>query len=504
MEGFLQRVLDLTGIKVRLGLEAIEKNSINPSVDTRLVSDMIVKGYDIIKNLGLDKNNTTAKELYYALNSQYKNSNIEKILLDCDYVVIPIDGQIVSLNLIDIIENDHHKLSFEKRLLDHGRRALRGEILYRYENYGKIDLNRLEDLANSIGLLNIEDKHHIHTVKKYKINKDRKPVMFAIGDMVTDAFIKLNENYAQVTVDRHGHKSLSMDFGNKPPYDEVEVINAVGNSANAAVAFARLGLDSGLLAFCGNDQAGKDSLKYLSSQGVDISAISIQSGKKTNYHYALRYGSDRTILIKYEDYDYEFKIPKEKPDWIYLSMLSKSSWSLHRQLLKYLKKNPDVNFAFQPGTFHFEWGTKRLSEFYKRSFIVMMNKEEAQQVTNDSTKSISKLLQKLASIGPKMVVITDGPNGSFAYDGVKIYAMPNYPDPKPPYDRTGAGDAFASTVVACLAMGQDLPTAMQWAPINAMSVVQKLGAQAGLLNKSEIKNYLAKAPRNYKIQEFNL
>ncbi len=27
-------------------------------------------------------------------------------------------------------------------------------------------------------------------------------------------------------------------------------------------------------------------------------------------------------------------------------------------------------------------------------------------------------------------------------------SMPLYPDPKPPYDRTGAGDAFAHTFVA--------------------------------------------------------
>lgn len=504
MEGFLQKVLDVQGVKFKLGMETIEKHSTNSSIDVRLISDVIAKGYEVIKHLGLNKNDTTAKELYYSLNSQFTNLNIEKLLLDCDYVVIPLEGEIVSLNLIDIVENNHHQLSFEKRSLDHGRRALRGEILYRYEKSGKIDIKKLEDLAISIGLLHHEDKQHIHTVKKYKLSKNRGPVMFAIGDMVTDAFIKLNENYAQVTVDRLGHKTLSMEFGNKPPYDEVEVINAVGNSANASVAFARLGLNSRLLAFCGNDQAGKDSINYLSKEGVDISELSIQAGKKTNYHYALRYGSDRTILIKYEDYDYEFKTPKEKPDWVYLSMLSKSSWNLHRQLINYLKKNPQIKLAFQPGTFHFEWGTKRLNQFYKRSYIVMMNKEEAQQVTGENTKSISKLLHGLAHLGPKIVVITDGPNGSFAYDGIKIYAMPNYPDPKPPYDRTGAGDAFASTIVACLAMGKDIQTAMLWAPINAMSVVQKLGAQAGLLKKSEIKKYLEKAPRSYQVQEFNI
>jgi sugar/nucleoside kinase (ribokinase family) len=80
--------------------------------------------------------------------------------------------------------------------------------------------------------------------------------------------------------------------------------------------------------------------------------------------------------------------------------------------------------------------------------------------------------------------------------------MPNYPDPAPPYERTGAGDAFASTLVAMLAQGHDLGTALLWAPINSMSVVQKLGAQAGLLHPDEIQTWLDKAPETYKPTEF--
>ncbi len=76
--------------------------------------------------------------------------------------------------------------------------------------------------------------------------------------------------------------------------------------------------------------------------------------------------------------------------------------------------------------------------------------------------------------------------------------MPPYPDPKPPYERTGAGDAFSSTFVAALALGKNVEESITWAPINSMSVVQQIGAQKGLLGELEIKEYLAKAPENYK------
>ena len=85
-----------------------------------------------------------------------------------------------------------------------------------------------------------------------------------------------------------------------------------------------------------------------------------------------------------------------------------------------------------------------------------------------------------------------------------MYKVPNYPDPAPPLDRTGAGDAFASTIVAALALGETVATALTWAPINSMSVVQKLGAQAGLLGVEDIQKYLSEAPEWYKTEELHV
>jgi sugar/nucleoside kinase (ribokinase family) len=132
-----------------------------------------------------------------------------------------------------------------------------------------------------------------------------------------------------------------------------------------------------------------------------------------------------------------------------------------------------------------------------------MNREEAVDVTGASYDSLKDLADALHTLGPKIVVITDGPNGSYAsYDG-KLVSIPNYPDPAPPLDRTGAGDAFASTIVAALAHGESIETALTWAPINSMNVVQHLGAQAGLLKREDIDHYLASAPEDYRAKEIN-
>lgn len=331
----------------------------------------------------------------------------------------------------------------------------------------------------------------------------KQPYILSIGDIFSDAFIKLNEEVARVETDENGEKRISLPLGSKPPYDGVDIVRAVGPGPNAAVAMARLGLRSGLDSFIGDDGVGTDALEYLKSQNVDTSTMLIEKGIKTNYYFVLRYGAERTILVKNEQFDYKWDPPAEEPDWIYLALISDASWQFHVDLLAYLEAHPNVKLAFQPGTFHFKWGVEKLAGIYKRTHILVLNREEAVDVTGRSYDSIHDLAIGLHDLGPQKVVITDGPNGSYASYDFKLVTIPNYPDAAPPVDRTGAGDAFASTIVAALALGESMDTALTWAPINSASVVQKVGAQAGLLTRQEIDDYLAKAPEWYKVTDYN-
>lgn len=505
MGRFIQRLLDAHEPQFNYGMSALEQSTARSGVDLRLIADITQLAHSIMRRLGLDPKDTTARELYLTLIASVRSGRANELLLQSDYVMLVVDGEVFSFNLIDIIESAHHELPLERRSLAHGRRSLRGEIVSRYLEHARTDERVTMQLAEAAGLLKESDSwYNEYQYKPSKTDtKEQKvqPYILTIGDIVTDAFIKLREDQAEVYTDENGVKRLSMEFGNKPPYEEVEIVQAVGNSSNAAVALTRLGLRAGLMAYLGDDEPGRESLEYLRSQGVDTQTVSVQKGHKSNYHYVLRYGADRTILIKYEDYDYAWQEPSQVPDWIYLSMLSASSWNLHLEVLEYLQAHPEVKLVFQPGTFHFEWGSEKLADIYRRSYMVVMNREEAALVTGRSPESIKELAEALHQMGPELAVITDGPDGAYASQGGRLLKMPNYPDPVPPYDRTGAGDAFASTLVAALALGEPLETALCWAPVNSMSVVQKLGAQAGLVTREQLEKYLAEAPDYYHPEE---
>src|SRR5882672_1455796 len=87
----------------------------------------------------------------------------------------------------------------------------------------------------------------------------------AIGDITTDAFIKLKD--AEEIVN-HNVRELCVRFGDKVPFEEMIEVRAVGNAANAAVSAKRIGLSSALIARVGHDENGSHCLETLRSQGV--------------------------------------------------------------------------------------------------------------------------------------------------------------------------------------------------------------------------------------------
>lgn len=323
--------------------------------------------------------------------------------------------------------------------------------------------------------------------------------VLSVGDVVIDDFIRLLDKEEKVERHKNGDEWLAIPFGEKIPFDHSEAIPAVGNASNASVAFAKLGFNSGLVANIGNDDRGRLILEALHKAGVDSRFVHINHGKKSNYHYVLWYKDERTILIKHEEYDYHW--PRfqviDIPKWIYFSSISEHAVEYHDEMAAWLEAHPPVKLAFQPGTFQIEMGAHRLKRIYARSELLAVNREEATTISGGDHGDIHDLLDRLHALGPKIVVISDGHAGAYASDGTERFKMPIYPDPKPPYDRTGAGDAFTSTFVAAIMHGADIQSALLWAPINSMSVVQKVGAQAGLLTAAGINKYLRDAPASY-------
>jgi ribokinase len=311
----------------------------------------------------------------------------------------------------------------------------------------------------------------------------------AIGDTVTDAFITLKD--ARVTCDINDENcTITMRWADKIPYETLTVVPGVGNAANAAVAAARLGLKTAFVSNVGKDNYGKEILTYFKKEKLGTKWIRVHKGIPTNYHFVLSYHSERTILVKHEAYPYTFPKDVPVPKTAYLSSLAGGTEAYHEAIADWLEAHPDTFFCFQPGTFQIKMGAEKLARLYKRADIFFANKEEYQRILGTKEESEETLSNMMHELGPKTCVLTDGRNGAYALENGQFFKVELFPDPRPPKERTGAGDAYSSTTAAYLTMGMNLKDAMLRASVNAASVVQEIGAQKGLLTKSQIEDII--------------
>jgi ribokinase len=313
-----------------------------------------------------------------------------------------------------------------------------------------------------------------------------------IGDVTTDCFIKLHQAEVHCKIS-NTECEICMPFGTKIPYESATEVWATGNSSNAALCVAKLGLSAALVSSVGDDDNGKKIVESLRSRNVATEYMTVHTDMKTNYYYILQYGAERTILVKHHPYPKALPSFSEPPKWLYFSAAGDNEFQ--NSVGRYCAQHA-VKLAFQPNTEQINAGYEALREVYAASEIFFCNKEEAQTILKTEEQDVEKLLEGIGALGPKIVVITDGPNGANILEE-GAWHIPMYPDPAPPVSRTGAGDVTASTTVAYLALGMAPRDALMRGLINAAAGVQAVHAQLGTLTKDQIEDWYAKRPADF-------
>jgi ribokinase len=283
-----------------------------------------------------------------------------------------------------------------------------------------------------------------------------------------------------------------MSYADKIPYEKVTMLPA-GNSTNNSVGSARLGMKNAFISAVGDDLNGKKIIDELKSEGIDTRYININKGAQTNFHFVLSFQGERTILIRHNKFIY--KLPHRlNTKWIYFSSMAAGTEKFHRELVRFLNRHPKIKLSFNPGTFQMRMGITELKGLYKRTEVLFLNREEAQLVLKRQTKNIKTLLAGMHKLGPKIAVITDGRQGSYASNGSpKIWYLDEFPGPK--FESTGAGDAYATAFTSAIFYGKPIGEAMTWGTINGGNVVMHTGPHKGLQTKQQIERYLKQHPK---------
>lgn len=307
--------------------------------------------------------------------------------------------------------------------------------------------------------------------------------MIAIGDTTQDVFLQMSDASVQCDLDGENCR-ICFDYADKIAVDQKTDVPAVGNAANHAIGIARLGLRSALYTIVGDDVQGHLAHDVLHDERVNTEYVHFDPDHGTNFSTVINYRGERTILVYHEPRDY--KVPAFKTTrWVYLTSASgEGVKKLHEQTLAYLTENPDVQLAFNPGTHQIHLGKETLKPLLARTDALFLNREESAEILGVATKEVKELVKGFHDLGVKLMILTDGPQGSYVSDGTQILYLPIFDGPV--IERTGAGDSYGSGFMGALLKGKELPEAMLWGNANSTSVVQFVGAREGLLSEDKI------------------
>ena len=317
--------------------------------------------------------------------------------------------------------------------------------------------------------------------------------LLSIGDCSMDIFMTPTESEALCTLDNKDCL-ICFSYGEKIPVKSLEY-SIGGNAANNAVGSARLGVKVGLVTTLGGEDIGNMIIERIEKEGVDMGFVIQQPEAGSNYSTIVNYGGERTIFTYHAPRTYEFPVHLTSTPWIYLTSMGESFQPFYNHFENFLKENPQVKLAFNPGSRQMRAGIEALNPILKSTYIIYVNREEAEKLTNfgESHDKDKELLNALVSIGPKIAIITDGAAGSFVFDSIQSKYFRCGILPVDAYERTGAGDAFGTGCISALIKGKSFEEALLWGTVNSASVIGYVGSQKGLLRDSEMSVWLDRA-----------
>lgn len=306
--------------------------------------------------------------------------------------------------------------------------------------------------------------------------------LLTIGDCTVDIFTFPEK--ADVHCQLHGDKKceLCLSAADKVSSKGFDLTFG-GNAANVAVGASRLGLRTGINTHVGDDLFGKETLENFKNEKVDTSLIEVDKGQPTNVNVIISSGGERTILSKHQPRNY--LVPSVYAPWVYFSSLAPGHDYFHAPFVRYVHENR-VKLAFNPGSYQIKEGLEAYGQLLKITEVLILNREEAGRLLglDHALKNEKELLTRLRDLGPRIVVITDGPQGAYAFDGYEfIFQTATGVKAK---ERTGAGDAFSCGLVSALVLERSLKEALKWGTLNAEAVTQEVGAQNGLMTRKEL------------------
>lgn len=314
----------------------------------------------------------------------------------------------------------------------------------------------------------------------------------SVGDTTIDAFLSIREASLHCRLNEKDCE-LCLKYGEKIPVDSFK-LSLGGIAGNVSVGLSRMGLKSALCAEIGDEELSQKIVSDLKKENVSTDLLLKTKGETASLAIGINFKGERTLFVGHVKRKHNFNLDGVSTHWLYLGGLGEEWKEPYKKVLDYVQKN-NLRFAFTPGSSQLEELDETVFDILKNTEVLLLNKTEGEIIVKggNGENDPSKILVQLQKFGPKIVVMTNGKNGSSAIDkDGKTYNLGVFPCNV--LEKTGAGDAYASGFLGAVFSGKNVEEAMRWGAVNAASVIEHVGAQKGLLGREKIEEKLSQHP----------
>lgn len=334
-----------------------------------------------------------------------------------------------------------------------------------------------------------------------------------IGSAMIDTIVLVaSENIERATFSNDGKSFLMLEAGRKLEARSITT-HVGGGACNTAVALARRGWESGVIAKVGDDLNAAEVRKHLSENNASDRLIDSEhatgvavmvASHDRNASIFVHRGANETLT--------EANLPDlGGVDLVYVTSLSNESADCYGPILRNAKA-AGAMVASNPGIRQLTARTPAFLAALNFVDLISINRVEAEALVpamaaraeggeaplpDDPAPLLKKglsfggfnmglvrFMRTLQQAGPSWVSITDGTDGAYLAGPDSVLWFPTL---KAEVAGTaGAGDSFCSTLTAALVEGLAPEDAMRQASLNAASVVSHVDTSTGLLSREEI------------------
>lgn len=297
--------------------------------------------------------------------------------------------------------------------------------------------------------------------------------VIVLGSLNMDLSIQCND------IPKNGETINGSDF----------FMNPGGKGGNQAVAVAKLGADTRMIAHIGNDVFGKELLDTIGKYGVRTDSILVSEYDATGVAMIIRSHNDnRIILGNGANHTLDIQYVKDKLKHIaqagdiFLTQLE-NDYSLVKEAIKEAK-TAGMFTILNPAP------ARMLDdEVYDNLDLIVVNQTECEMLTGIYPSDEESSLEALRVFEKKHVeaIITLGTHGSISnYQKKPVFVKAKKVET---VDTTAAGDSYIGAVCSYLAEGKDMQEALEFATCVAAITVTRIGAQLSIPYKEEVEEY---------------